>query len=291
MFTLDNLTKLNQVPLDMTLEGLKAVGQGQQADTIGLQELMRKQQFDTTMDPLRIQQQQNDVNIGLQDLQQKTRTNREGEYVSFAKMQDDLKKHLVGATNSDVQMAYNKFRMMAADPNPQVRAQGIAGLQTTDEFIKEQEQTRRAQSVANINAASQKELEQMRINAGKYEKRSTFQIGLTNEMARAQGAAKKLAVVQQYKALAATDPEFAELATQLAELERVLTPQARAELVASQGKPGEVDVSTLTQGQVPTTPPISITPKPPSTQNPTGPFTDAEKERRYQEWAKRQSGG
>ena len=55
MCTLDNLTKLNQVPLDMTLEGLKAVGQGQQADTIGLQELMREQQFNQQADPFKLQ--------------------------------------------------------------------------------------------------------------------------------------------------------------------------------------------------------------------------------------------
>lgn len=290
MFTLDNLTKLNQVPLDMTLEGLKAVGQGQQADTIGLQELMREQQFNQQADPFKLQKMQTDVNIGLQDLQQKTRDNRENNYTSYARMQAELQKHLATASSADVTMAYNKFRMMAASQDKRERAMGIAGLQTTEDFLKEQEQTRRSQSVANINASSQKQLEQMRIDAGKYSKKDTFQIGFSNELAKAQGAAKKLAVVQQYIALSDYDPEYADLKPQLKALEARLAPQAKAELAASQPKPGAIDLSGMTQGQVPTIPAQPILPGEAQVPNPAGPFTDAEKERRYQEWLKRQGG-
>lgn len=64
METLNNLTQLNKVPLSMTLEGLEAVQQGRRADDIGLQELMRKQAYETQMDPLRVAHQQL-VNKGL----------------------------------------------------------------------------------------------------------------------------------------------------------------------------------------------------------------------------------
>lgn len=260
MFTLDNLSKLNQVPLDMTLEGLKAVGQGQQADTIGLQELMRKQQFENQMDPMRLQEQQTNNNIGLQNLQQKTRDNREGDYTSHARMQAELQKHLAIASSADVTMAYNKFRMMAASQDKRERVMGVAGLQTTEDFIKEQEQTRRALAVSAQNVKGQKDLEQMRIDAGKYNKKETFQIGFNNELAKAQGAARKLAVIQQYIAISDYDPAYADLKPQLKALEARLAPQAKAELAASQPKPGSIDLSGMTQGQVPTVPGASIIP-------------------------------
>lgn len=267
--TLNALTQLPQVPLDMTLEGLKATGQSQQADQIGLQELMRKQQFETQMDPLRVQQQQNDVNIGLQDLYGKTRANKEADFTSNARMQSELKKHLAAATDSDVHMAYNKFRMMAASENPHERALGVAGLQTTDEFIKNAATLRSHEKVAGMNNNTQIKLEQMRIDAGKYDKVNRFAVGFESELAKAQGAAKKLAVVQQYKALAKTDPDLASKMEVLDILEMRLAPQAAAELAASQQKPGQVDVQGLTNGQVPTTPSLPIVPaKPGSKENP-----------------------
>ena len=67
METLANLTQLNKVPLDMTLEGLGAVQQGRRVDDIGLQELMRKQAHETQMDPMRVAHQQL-VNRGLKRL-------------------------------------------------------------------------------------------------------------------------------------------------------------------------------------------------------------------------------
>ena len=79
---------------------------------------------------------QTDVNIGLQDLQQKTRGNREGEFTSYARMQGDLKKHLATASSADVTMAYNKFRIMAASQDKHELAMVIAGQQTTEDFLK-----------------------------------------------------------------------------------------------------------------------------------------------------------
>lgn len=58
MDTLQGLGSLNRVPLDMTLDGLAAVRQQQQADTIGLEELMRKQQQAQRMDPLLVAEQE-----------------------------------------------------------------------------------------------------------------------------------------------------------------------------------------------------------------------------------------
>lgn len=58
MDTLQGLSTLGRVPLDMTLDGLAAVRQQQQADTLGLEELMRKQAQSQRMDPLLVAEQE-----------------------------------------------------------------------------------------------------------------------------------------------------------------------------------------------------------------------------------------
>lgn len=267
MQSLAALGQLNQVPLDMTLEGLRGYGQTQQADQIGLQELLRKQQFEQSADPMRLQDMQTnnrrglqDLAIGAQDLQKRTRDNREGDFTSDARMQAEYKGFLAKASEADISMAASKFQEMAFSRDPKIKAQGIAGMQMTKDFVMQKQKDDLQRAIANSNNANQVKLEQMRIDAGKYDKVQKVTVGFQTEMSRAQGAAKKLAVVQQYLALAASDPELANIQGTLQELERRLEPQAKAELAASQGKPGTIDLSGVTQGRVPTQPNLPITP-------------------------------
>ena len=71
--TIAQLGQMPKIPLDMTLDGLAAIRQTQQADQIGLQELMRKQAYEQQMDPLRVAHQQL-TNKGL------TLENQKGEF-------------------------------------------------------------------------------------------------------------------------------------------------------------------------------------------------------------------
>lgn len=267
MQSLAALGQLNQVPIDMTLEGLRGYGQAQQADQIGLQELMRKQTFEQSADPMRLQDMQTqnrrglqDLAIGAQDLRKRTRDNREGDFTSDARMQAEYKGFLAKASEADISMAANKFQEMTFSRDPKIKAQGIAGMQMTKDFVLQKQREDNARSIAAMNNRTQIELEDKRIAAGKYDKVQKVTVGFQTEMSRAQGAAKKLAVVQQYLALAASDPELANIQGTLQELERRLEPQARAELAASQSKPGTIDLSGVTDGRVPTQPNLPITP-------------------------------
>lgn len=98
------------------------------------------------------------------------------------------------------------------------------------------------QAMANQNA---KDVEQMRIDAGKYEKTNKIVVGLDNELARAKGAADKLAVVNQYIGLASADPDLANLVPKLLELRKQFEPQARAEL-NQRANPNAINVPAVT---------------------------------------------
>lgn len=260
--SLTALGQLDKVPLDMTLEGLRGYGQAQQADKIGLQEMLRKQQFEQQMDPMRLQQMQNTTDMGLQDLHSKKRTNREMDFTSDARMQAEYKGFLQKASDSDVAMATNKWQEMAMSPNPKISAQGRAGLSMTKEFLLAKQGQDAQARVTGSNNATQIKLEQMRIDAGKYAKQQKITVGFQTELSKAQGAAKKLAVVQQYKAMAAADPELEGIKETLDMLEYNLAPQAARELAAGDAKPGAVDIRGVTEGRVPTQPVLPITPEP-----------------------------
>lgn len=148
MDTLQGLTQLNQVPVDMTLEGLRAVGQRQRTDEITLQELARKQQYEQQADPLRIRQMQLANDVSLQNLGRVTRENKEGDFTSDARMQAELKKHLLSASQADLdQVAQHGQRLaysMHQDPTTRAkeRAMGQALLLQSKEAIQEREKIR-----------------------------------------------------------------------------------------------------------------------------------------------------
>lgn len=66
METLSSLPNFDKIPIDMQLDGLRALRNMQQKDQIGLAELMRKQAHESQMDPLRLEQQRlSNTGLGL----------------------------------------------------------------------------------------------------------------------------------------------------------------------------------------------------------------------------------
>lgn len=139
METLNALGRLNQVPLDMTLEGLRSIGQTQQADQIGLQEMLRKQQFEQQADPMRLQQMGTENGRGLQALAKAKRENVEADYTSKARMDAELHKAFAESSGADVKRAMDRFQQMAMDPNPQIRKIGVTGLQSSKDWLMAKE--------------------------------------------------------------------------------------------------------------------------------------------------------
>lgn len=98
--------------------------------------------------------------------------------------------------------------------------------------------------IAGMQGRTQKEIMQMQIDAGRFQKTSKIVVGLENELAKAQGAVNKLAVVNQYIALANTDPELAPMIPQLKALAAQLEPQAQAEI--NKMKPPGINTPAVT---------------------------------------------
>ena len=186
MDTLQGLTQLNQVPVDMTLEGMAALRQRQQTDAIGLQELARKQQHEQQMDPLRIRQQQLANDVSLQNLGKTTRDNREADFTSNARMQDELKKHLLGADASDLAQIEQHGQRLAYSTNPKERATGQQILLQTKAAIQEREKIR-------LQGQNAERLMGIQVNAGRFTKaapvdRNTLLIKLRSSKSALQTA-------------------------------------------------------------------------------------------------------
>ena len=148
MDTLQGLIDLNKVPLDMTIQGMHALSNRQRTDEITLQELARKQQYEQQADPLRIRQMQLANDVSLQNLGRMTRENKEGDFTSDARMQAELKKHLLSASKADLdQVAQHGQRLaysMHQDPTTRAKERDIgqALLLQSKEAIQEREKIR-----------------------------------------------------------------------------------------------------------------------------------------------------
>jgi len=208
MNTIAELGRLNQVPIDMTLEGLAALNRTQRSDQIGLEELARQQQFNRQADPMRLQQMQTTNDIGLQDLATKTRTNREQDQLSPYKVMAEYKGFLAKASEADLTMAENKWRDMAMSDDPKVAALGKQGLATTKEFLMQRvkddadlarvkQQGANQLAVANVNAASRERAASLAAEARK-----------TLQTAKTPKDWEEYAVRMQQQLFAEGDPEI-----------------------------------------------------------------------------------
>lgn len=170
MDTLQQLAQLNKVPLDMTLDSLRAVQRGVQKEDIGLQELLRKQQYEQQMDPLLLQAKQLE-NRGLginndQGLQTLQRQRREKEIADFTKdldMQNNYKAALNKASDEDLKTALYRAQKMAFSDDPRVRAQGEAIFTRTKEAWLERQKNNN--EMAKVGAQGRNAAEVARIGA------------------------------------------------------------------------------------------------------------------------------
>lgn len=168
MNTMLDLGRMKEVPIDMTLESLAALNRTKQNDELGLQELMRQQQFNRQADPMRLQQMQTTNDQGLQTLAQLKRTNKEADFVSDEKMQADLIGHLSRAKQGDVDMAVARLQEMAMSEDLNLAARGRKLLAGTKEFLLRQQDNDAAMARQRQQSATQ--LEVARIGAGSREK-------------------------------------------------------------------------------------------------------------------------
>jgi hypothetical protein len=111
------------------------------------------------------------------------------------------------------------------------------------------------------NRANLKDLEQMRIDAGKYNKAQQIKWGLDYELGRQTTATGAMQVVQRYIAQARFDPELQPMLPMLQEMERRLQPQAQAELTA-RPNPNQLNIPQLS-GQPGVAPPQILPGAPP----------------------------
>jgi len=268
MDTLQGLTQLNQVPVDMTLEGLRAIGNRQRTDEITLQELARKQQYEQQADPLRIRQMQLANDVSLQNLGRMTRENKEGDFTSDARMQAELKKHLLSASQADLDQVAQHGQRLAYSQNPKERAIGQALLLQSKEAIQEREKIR-------LQGAQQQELMRMQIDAGRFKKADKGGLTFEQSLSKFKKAHEQhQALVQQ--ALMARREGNEPLAESYEARAESIRPQAEAELRMLQ-QPGQVDLAAT--GDIAVTPQGSIAPQ---NKGPTVKLTP-----QHEDWVKR----
>jgi hypothetical protein len=255
---LGQLTQLGQVPVDMTLEALASTGRAKQAETIGLQELMRKQQFEQSADPMRLQRMQTDNDMGLQQLYGAKRKNKEEDFTSPARMMAEYQGYLAKASDSDLQLATNKFQELAFSNDPKQRALGEAGLKQTKDFIMQRQKDAADMARVGAQGHNAKELMQMQIDAGRFKKndKAGYDLAVRIDMENDPRKKQALLIDAAQQAAAAGDTEQAEFFTSRA---RALDP-AVAGQNAARAKEGALDLTGVTGGQVPTKPVPSTMP-------------------------------
>lgn len=265
METLANLTQLNKVPLDMTLEGLGAVQQGRGADNIGLQELMRKQAFETQMDPMRVAHQQL-VNRGL------TLGNEESGFRLAAlgrkdKMETELwdqtkasqLQKLLASEGEDKAKVFgqNIYRQLQTTKpgTPQHRAL-MGALQTTQEWVEKARDQRDRLAQVGAQGANAKELMQMQIDAGRFKKSDKFGASFEQKLMTFKKAHEQHQALVQ-AAMMARQEGNEPLAETYEARALAIRPQAEQELRMI-AQPGQLDVPAV--ANLPATPQGSIAP-------------------------------
>ncbi len=287
--TMTQLGQMQKVPLDMTLDGLAALRQTQQADNIGLQELMRKQAYEQQMDPLRVaeqglrnkglilDQQKSDYELRKLGRNDKMETELwdQAKATALAKMLDQE-----GEANANMfgQQLYQ--RLQKTQPGTREYKAIVGALQTTKGWMEKQRdhqqrlgeigESGRQQRLTNAEAnAARMEMERLKVSARQ---------AMTN--AKSPKDFEQLAAQFSQSALALPPgPERDELmenarfATSMAERLRPVAPQVN---------PAAVGGGELLQ-------PARPAAMPPDPKKAPISF-DADKERRYQEWVKKQQG-
>lgn len=205
--------------------------------------------------PLRLQErtltnEQKDVtnrNLGVT-----TRINEQTEGLQLNAKQRELLKSVA---MSDLEALQAHAEAAAMSPDPNIRAQGAQALQWTKTFrqekMKEEGLDRRNQATIQghitttaMNNKSQKELEQMRIDAGKYSK-SGVRVTVETQLIKAKTAREKAEILEAayFAAQAGGDEEGAQ--GYLSRLQQARQRAAEDANNTALGKPGAVDPAAL----------------------------------------------
>lgn len=287
METLSNLTQLNKVPLDMTLEGLAAVQQGRRADDIGLQELMRKQAYETQMDPLRVAHQQlvnkgltlgnDEAGFRLASLGRKDKMETElWDQTKATQLQKLLASEGEDKAKVFAQGIYQQLRSTKPG-TPQHRAL-MGALATTQEWVEKARDHQAALQKQSALFDQQTKLEEMR------------QTGRLAVAQLRQDSAKQMAALKDpkdYQAYAvqldrrAQEEQNPEVKAEL--LQQSMYARLMAERLNPAAAKPVLDTTKVGDGKL-TTPGAAPMPQPP------GAKWDADKLKRYDEWKKKQQG-
>jgi hypothetical protein len=177
---------------------------------------------------------------------------RTGKFLEFAQSPQEQRQKLIDL--------WRQNRAAEAE----MKAKNDSERQIAAQAVQDASAANREKLRDDRQAALQRELEQMRINAGKYQKQSTLKIGFTNELAAAKTAMQKMAVLNQYKILSERDPDLAEQAEMIKQMMIQLTPQYQAEVQARQN-PQAIDLPAAASGRGvrPVSPPQAYPPMDP----------------------------
>ncbi len=277
MNTLEQLTKMNSVPLDMTLDGLAALRRQERSDVVSLADTQRKHQYELNADPLRLQQMSLNNQVSLQDLATKTRDNREKDFTSGARMLADYKGLLAKSSEADLSLAETKAREMAMSDDPAIASKGRALVQATKEFLLQKQKDDADIAKANTQGEWQRKIMQMQIDAGRFDKVGKQVLSLSQQLQKENDPIKKDALLRQAveyfgnKQSPEYSPELAQLYTALHQANYPAYESAvRIRGIAAQGK---IDVPGMAQlpgvpGAQPA-PPVSVVRQPTAPQQPT----------------------
>lgn len=278
MDTIASLAQMDKIPVGFTLDGLRALRNKQEQDQIGLEELVRKQSFEREMDPLRVQQAglanmgaQQGLQRGEFDLGSMGRKDSMERELFDTTKQAKLKELMAGASDSETKMFENQLYQQVRQlrPGTPQHVAAMKALDFTRGAIEEKRKSDLALRATQATNATQLRLEQMRIDAGKYDKMQSMKIGFEYEMGKARNAIEQMKVIRDYAARAAVDSAYAPLLQYLQQLERTTRPAYDAEVTNTGPKPGGVDVREYGIPTTPNRPHPQVTPTTPGAQTPT----------------------
>ena len=199
MSTLQDLTRMDQIPVGMTLDGIAALRNQQARDQIGLDELVRKQAHESQMDPLRVQQQE------LANQQQGFLNQKTGFELGSLSRKDSMERNLFGpqqelalkkllteAGEQETKMfektLYDKLRSVR--PGSPEHGALMKALESTRGFVEEKRKTDQKLREIDRTYGWQRTINQDNIDAGKYN-RNKVSLTLEDRLLKAKSASER----------------------------------------------------------------------------------------------------
>ena len=285
-----SLGALNSVPVDMTLQALDWQQRAQQADQMSLAELAAQQQRAAQKHALDQEQGRIANETSLAQLpgiraqsDSRVRTNKLEEATFDQTMQQKLREFAIKATDDELKAYDQNVQKLLNSANPEERKRGEKMWQASPIMMKAREDHRLKMELEQQQ--TYRTLEAARIAAASREKVAAASAAIKQAAAQAKTPKdwQELAVRLQGRLIGESDPAL------IAELQaQIVNAQTMAERLRPTPAPA-IDPNATggvlrdPRGPVPT-------PTAPGGAKPSagGPYTDAEKERRYQEWVKQQ---